>query len=330
VSGPDVDPLIRGVETTLIGGRPRYTRDEVDAHAGMASEPARALWQALGFAVVDDDVPAFTDADVAALTAVRELAGELALDDAQLRAMARTLGRTFARLAAWQGDLLVEVLTQRPELMGAGEELPTFLDRTLDSLQGLQNYVWRRQLAAYVSRITAGPTADASGTAMAVGFVDMAQFTALTRRVSEATLRSVLDEFDSLTTAVIGAHRGQVVKTIGDEVLFVADDARAAAEIALALVEAAADSEVLPPLRAGVASGPVVSRLGDVFGQTVNIASRLTTHARAGSVLLDENAASALDGLDGYVLQPLRPTSVRGYHHLRAWRLRRESAADHA
>jgi adenylate cyclase len=266
VTAPDVDPLVREVEATLIGGRPRYTRDEVDSRAGMDSEPARALWQALGFAAVDDEVAAFTDADVAALTAVRELAAELTLDDAQLRAMARTLGRTFARLAAWQGDLLVEVLTQRPDLIGPGEDLPAFLDRTLDTLQGLQNYVWRRQLAAYVSRITAGPTADAAGTTMAVGFVDMAQFTSLTRRVSEAELRSVLDEFDSLTTDVIAEHRGQVVKTIGDEVLFVADDARVAADIALALVEAAAGSDVLPPLRAGVASGQVVSRLGDVFG----------------------------------------------------------------
>jgi adenylate cyclase len=73
-----------------------------------------------------------------------------------------------------------------------------------------------------------------------------------------------------------------------------------------------------------------VSRLGDVFGQTVNIASRLTTHARAGTVLVDENAAAALRGIDGYALRPLRPTSVRGYHHLRAWRLGREATADSA
>jgi adenylate cyclase len=323
VTGPDVDPLVREVEATLIGGAPSYTRDEVDARAGMASESARALWQALGFAAVDDDVRAFTDADVAALTAVRELAAELTLDDVQLRAMARTLGRTFARLAAWQGDLLVEVLTRRPELISSGEDVPAFLDRTLDTLQSLQSYVWRRQLAAYVSRITAGAAADAAGTAMAVGFVDMAQFTTLTRRVSESELRAVLDEFDSLTTDVIGAHRGQVIKTIGDEVLFVAEDAPEAAEIALALVEAAAASDVLPPLRAGVASGPVVSRLGDVFGQTVNIASRLTTHARAGTVLVDENTASALAGIDEYTRTPTRPASVRGYHHLRGWRIRR-------
>jgi adenylate cyclase len=323
VSEPDVDALAREVESTLIGGRPRYTRAEVVARSGMAPDSARALWQALGFAAVGDDVPAFTDADAAALTAVRELTAELALDEHEVRAMARTLGRTFARLAAWQGGLLVDVLARRPDLVGSGDEVPAFLDRTLDAMQAIQSYVWRRQLAGYVSRVSSGAAAAETGTRMAVGFADMAQYTALTRRITETELRSVLDAFDSMTTEVIGARRGQVVKTIGDEVLFTADDPQDAAGIALALVEAAEQSDTLPPLRVGIAAGPVVSRLGDVFGQTVNIASRLTSHARAGTVLVDENMAAVLDGIEDYALRPLRPAALRGYHHLLSWRLRR-------
>ena len=49
-----------------------------------------------------------------------------------------------------------------------------------------------------------------------------------------------------------------------------------------------------PEVRAGVAYGDVVSRLGDVFGPTVNIASRLTSVARPGSVLIDRGAHDAL------------------------------------
>ena len=80
---------------------------------------------------------------------------------------------------------------------------------------------------------------------------------------------------------------------------------------------------MLPQVRAGLAFGPVVSRLGDVFGQTVNIASRLTTLARTDSVLIDEGLAAALSGDERYELRSLRATSVRGYHHLKSWRLRR-------
>ncbi|MGH8862375.1 MAG: adenylate/guanylate cyclase domain-containing protein, partial [Jatrophihabitantaceae bacterium] len=89
------------------------------------------------------------------------------------------------------------------------------------------------------------------------------------------------------------------------------------------LVEAAEHDDRLPELRVGLASGPVVRRLGDVFGQTVNIASRLTSLARTGSILVDEGMSELLDGDERYALRALRPTSVRGYHHLRSWRLRR-------
>ena len=124
----------------------------------------------------------------------------------------------------------------------------------------------------------------------------MAAFTALTRRSSESELRGVLERFETIATDIVGANRGQIVKTIGDEVLFVADRPEDSAEIALSLLDAAEQDETLPPLRVGVAAGPVVSRLGDVFGQTVNIASRLTSLARPGSVLVDEGMAQALEG----------------------------------
>ncbi len=76
-------------------------------------------------------------------------------------------------------------------------------------------------------------------------------------------------------------------------------------------------------MRGGLAYGPVVSRLGDVYGQTVNIASRLTSVARPGVVLVDEGLHERLGGRRrGSRLRALRPVSVRGYQHLRSWRLR--------
>ena len=116
------------------------------------------------------------------------------------------------------------------------------------------------------------------------------------------------------------------MKTIGDEILFVADTPSATAAIALDLLDRAAEDDRLPSLRAGIAFGEVVSRLGDVFGQTVNIASRLTSVARTDSVLVDEGLHEALADDERFALRPLRPVSVRGYRHLRPWRLRRASA----
>jgi adenylate cyclase len=90
-----------------------------------------------------------------------------------------------------------------------------------------------------------------------------------------------------------------------------------------------------------VACGDVVLRLGDVFGPVVNIASRLTSVARPGSVLVDEGMYAALtgreDGTDHddaddddhdspYRFRRLRRLSVKGYPRLRAWSLRPRSS----
>jgi adenylate cyclase len=322
-AAPDLGPLVEAVEQRLLGGPRRHTRAEVAEATGLAPDSARALWRALGFATVADDERAFTDDDVAALRRVVALTEILRLDDDSLRAITRMLGRTFARLASWQGRLVSDQLANSPELLQSGEDVLAVLDRMLDTMQDLQAYVWRRQLAAYFSRLAASGADAASEHNLAVGFADMAQFTAATRRWSETDLREVLEAFEAVATDVIGAHSGQIVKTIGDEVFFAADEPGDAAEIALELLAAAEADERLPALRVGLAAGPVVSRLGDVFGQTVNIASRLTSLARADSVLVDQGMAAALEADERYVLHPLRPASVRGYHHLRSWRLRR-------
>lgn len=321
----DLAQLLDEVERDLIG-EPKLTRGEIADETGMDRDDLRALWRSLGFAAVEDDDRHFTDADVEALRAVAELRDVGGFDDDLVRAMTRMIGQTFARLASWQGQLVVEVIGRSPELLteDGGEHVPELVQNLAPLVGGLHDYVWRRQLAAYFRRVVANSGGqEGTSTDMGVGFVDMAGFTTLTRRSSEAELRDVLGSFERLATDVVGGHRGQVVKTIGDEVLYVADDPHDAAIIALELVEAAAADDVLPDLRAGVAFGAVVSRLGDVYGQTVNVASRLTSVARTGAVLVDENLARRLDGSPDLVLRSMRPVSVRGYKHLRPSRLRR-------
>jgi len=70
-------------------------------------------------------------------------------------------------------------------------------------------------------------------------------------------------------------------------------------EAMLTLV-AAADEEgdEFPELKAGVALGPALTRAGDWFGHTVNLASRVTGAARPGSVLTTNEVQERLE--DGY------------------------------
>ncbi len=63
----------------------------------------------------------------------------------------------------------------------------------------------------------------------------------------------------------------------------------------------------------------------------VNLASRLTSLARPGTLLVDRELADRLRGLEGYRVRPLRRVSVRGYDHLQPWlvRRRRTGADEH-
>ncbi len=118
---------------------------------------------------------------------------------------------------------------------------------------------------------------------------------------------------------------GRIIKTIGDEVLFATEDPATAVEVALTATERGADpADPFPAVRAGVAYGEVVSRLGDVLGPTVNIASRLTSLARPGTVLVDRGAHDALAPHDDdWTLRRVPKASVKGYSRLEAWAARR-------
>ena len=127
-------------------------------------------------------------------------------------------------------------------------------------------------------------------------FVDIVGFTSRSKELTETELVQWIEYFEAECSGLVVDHGGRVIKNIGDEVLFVADDVAAAADAALTMTARGADpDDDFPEVRAGIAYGDVVARLGDVFGPTVNIASRLTSIARPGSVLIDRGAHDAPD-----------------------------------
>jgi len=106
-------------------------------------------------------------------------------------------------------------------------------------------------------------------------------------------------------------------------VLFVVARPADAAEIAVGVLERTEGDERLLPVHPGLASGPVLSRLGDVFGPVVKIASRLASIARPGTVLADRELAAQLHDDPLLEVQRVRAASVRGYNNLSPSRLRR-------
>jgi adenylate cyclase len=318
------EPIEQRIEELLLGGNRRYTRAEVAERSGVPPERARDLWHSLGFAAVEDDDRVFTDGDLNALKTANELIQSGITDPAQATSMARMLGQHMSRLAESQVELLRGILAANPELAADERQLTRFVERVIPDLESLQNHAWRRHLAAFTGRALV--SADQSPDSSVVGFADMVGFTTLTRRSTEDELVSVVDRFDALTAEVVAENHGRIVKMIGDEVLFVADTPDHGAEIALTLLEKSEADAGLPSLRAGLAYGRVLSRFGDIYGDVVNLAARLTSIARPGSVLIDRSLATTLQDNPAYTIRHRRPIAVRGYSRLRPSVLRRAGA----
>ncbi|RAY11142.1 adenylate/guanylate cyclase domain-containing protein [Actinomadura craniellae] len=306
------------LETALLRHDRRYTSREVARLAGVPVYRARRFWRALGFANVDDDAVEFTDADVGALSALLRLVDE-GFEEGQALQLARSLGRSAARLAEAQAELVMELMERVGVPPGGrAHHLAARLPELLPELEGLLVYTWRRQLAVSTGRleqVEPGTTAAR----WAVGFADLVGFTRLSRRLGERELGLLVERFEGRSADVVTAGRGRVIKTLGDSVMFVADSAHEAAEIALGLVEAHDRDPAMPPLRVGAAFGPVLARLGDVFGNTVNLASRLTALVDPGGVLVDAGMGAGLTGRREFVLRAMGPLAVRGFDEVPAF-----------
>jgi adenylate cyclase len=294
----DGDPLgrIEEIERALLGSKRTFTRKEVADKAGVPIDVAEELWQQLGFPRAADDDVAFTKEDLKALQRTRELISLGILTPESQSAMVRTWGRSFARLAEWQVNLLAGLAIEDDDPQ---ERLTELMDTVLPQVQKLQSYVWRRHLEGAASRLLsqAGDEGPGTTSTMAVGFVDIVGYTGQSRTMTDSDLVEWVEFFENEMTRTVVDLGGRVIKTIGDEVLFVADDPVSAAEVALIVTERGEDEDdKFPRVRAGIAYGEVVSRLGDVYGPQVNIAARLTSVARPGSVLVDRGAYEELSG----------------------------------
>lgn len=278
------------------------TSTQVAESAGVTLDDARRLWRALGFPDAGGDA-AFTHADAQALELVATIVREGGLDLDTVVRLTRGLGRTMSRLAEWQ----VSTLAGRADLSDLDETVAPAFERLLV-------YAWRRHLQAASGRMGSLGTADEDPLVVtqSVGFADLVGFTALSRGMDDDELARLVEVFETRCADIVTVRGGQVVKTLGDSVLFSADRPQVAVETALTVIETIGADADLPDVRVGVATGPVIMRMGDVYGAPVNLASRLTTVARRNRVICDARTAEALP----VELFESRPLPARPMHGL--------------
>ncbi len=311
-------PTPRQLERLILGGEPRHTAHQLSETIGIDVADARRLWRSLGFPEIDPDAVMFTDQDAAAL-GIAKLAVEHGVVDLDTAVnLTRALGQTMARLADWN----VATLSPRPP---AGEPTDGLAERRLgeairlvgemgETFEELIVYGWRRHLAAAIARVAVFSEGDdeADTRHVTVGFADIVAFTALSNEIGEDRVGDLVEIFESRCQDVVAAQGGRVIKSLGDSVLFVVDDAVRGLDVADGIINVIGRDPRMPDIRIGLASGPVAMRLGDVFGPPVNMAARLTGVARRNRVIIDESTASLLPA-DRFEVRRLPARPLRGF-----------------
>jgi guanylate cyclase len=173
---------------------------------------------------------------------------------------------------------------------------------------------------------------------VSVLFADIVDFTPMSAHMDPDELVELLNDvfthFDSLTLD----HDCEKIRTIGDAYMVAAgvpspraDHAQALAEIALAMNTYAEHSPLT--FRIGINSGPVVAGVigaskfqYDVWGDTVNIASRMESHGEPGKIHISESTRELLK--DAYRCTLRGPIEVKGKGILNTWYLDRKSQAE--
>jgi len=306
-----------GLERAILGEEFALPAGELVDETGLTADQARRLWRALGFPERVNEFE-FSRADARAVSQVAQVVESGAIDFDVAVNLTRAVGQTMARLADWE----VATLISRVEEMESGDQATgsrlgsaqRLVEAVNGPFEGLLIYAWRRHLAAATARVEAlGANEEGlHATHVSVGFADIVAFTSLSNVLDEDRLGAMIEIFESRCQDVVSAHHGRVIKSIGDSVLFINEDAAGAIDTAEGIIAVIGRDKRMPDVRVGLASGSVIMRLGDVFGPPVNMAARLTAVARRNRVIIDAATAALLpEGI--FETRRLTARPVRGF-----------------
>ena len=150
----------------------------------------------------------------------------------------------------------------------------------------------------------------------AVLFVDVTDSTKLYESLGDTVALALINGVFARLDKVIAKYVGSVVKTLGDGIICVFEDPdnafRAACEIQTTVHAAAQGTRNSLQLKIGFTWGPVILSKGDVFGDTMNVCSRLVVLANPEQILTSTQTVDALSpGLRGRC-RALFPTRIKG------------------
>jgi len=320
------------IDRSLFDTAATFSREDVAERSGIDSEVSARLWRALGFPDVPDRTPVFTQESINVLRTLQERVHRwfMRRNDSQLDPIetlvqqVRAISGGFARVAESLSDSIIDSVDAARDAGLDDETIALVYTENLEweSLSEIFDYVLRLQMRDAVWRKLAIDDVSATRRLLAVGFLDLVGYTALSQQLEDDELAALVSRFEELTHDTIAELGGRLVKTIGDEVMFVSEAPEITARIALRLTERTGDDSVLPEARGGIAFGSVVAREGDYYGSVVNLAHRLVELAYPGTVLASAELHDAIAGDPSFSWGRSRDRKIRDIGRVGTWPLR--------
>jgi len=165
---------------------------------------------------------------------------------------------------------------------------------------------------------------------LSIMFTDFVGFTQMSERLSAPELISQLNVIFTRFDAIVDKHSSERIKTIGDAYMCVSglthsetNSANNLVDIAFEMLDYLAEHNekfsTAWEMRIGIATGDCVGGvvgekkyLFDLFGDTVNMASRMESHSEPGCINVDQATSVALEAIDSIVFEKRPRTQVKG------------------
>jgi adenylate cyclase len=276
----------------VIGGRERYTAAEIAQRGGVAEDFLIAVRRAMGLPIAAPEEAVYTEADLEAVQ-MRHVANAAGISDEEILDLMRTLGRGLSQAAETMRTLTLRLVLEpgvsehdlAQRYAYTASQLSPMLGPLVTNLLNLHLRQMAQSEAINAAERSGGQLAGSRE--ITVCFADLVGFTRLGEEVPPDELGRLAVRLEALATEV-AAPPVRLIKTIGDAAMLTSLESEPLLDAALALLDAAdAEGEDFPQLRVGMALGPALSRAGDWFGRPVNLASRITSIARPGSLLAE-------------------------------------------
>ena len=197
------------------------------------------------------------------------------------------------------------------------EEMEHLARDLLPLASPLMDFAHQRFLQHYVEQDVVGhmeiefddEELDLGRLRVAIAFCDLAGYTRFTEEEGEEEAVSTVERFVEAVTETI-PEDARVIKTIGDEVMIVGQDAQAITDWAVGFQQLWGER---PEPRIGIHHGATLYRDGDYFGREVNLASRVVARARGGEVLVTDAVVETVTETEHLSFEEVGAVKLKGF-----------------